>query len=58
VPWTKQCRVYLALGRCFPFSAAFVFTAVFAFEVAFFVVDFGFGVVVFLALIFFSPFIK
>jgi hypothetical protein len=50
----------LALGRCFPFNAAFDFTGVFAFEVAFFVVVFvfGFRVVVFLALIFiFSPLI-
>jgi len=43
-----------------PFNAAFVFTGVFALEVAFFVVAFAFGlgVAAFLALIFYSPFVR
>jgi hypothetical protein len=44
-------RHYLALGRCLPLRVAFVFTGVFAFDVAFFVGD-----AVFFALIFYSPY--
>jgi len=43
-----------------PFSAAFVFTGVFALEVAFLIVVFAFalGAAAFLALIFYSPFVR